>query len=66
MKDNGSFCGFYFMFGLDCIMKSMVTCIHLMDPGERWLMLLAQGRVLEVTRTLTMMSTGQQEKQVLS
>ena len=53
------------MFGRDYIMKNMETCIHSMDPEAHWLMLSAQVWVLEGTRTLTTMSTGQQEKQVL-
>ena len=66
MKENGFLCGFCFMFGLDYIMKNMVTSIHLTDPEAHWLMLLVPGWALEGTRTLMMPSTGQQEKQVLS
>lgn len=47
------------------IMKNMETCIHSMDPEAHWLTLSAQVWASEGTRTLTTMSTGQQEKQVL-
>lgn len=54
------------MFGLDYIVKNMVTCTHLTDPEARWLMLSLQGWALEGTRTLMTLSTGQQERQVLN
>lgn len=54
------------MFGLDYIMKNMVTCILSTDPEARWLMLSGQGWASEVTPTLTMTSTGQQERRVLN
>lgn len=66
MKENGFLCGFCFMFGLDYIMKNMVTCIHSTDPEARWLMLSVQDWVSGGTRTLMTMSTGLQEKQVLN
>lgn len=54
------------MFGLDYLLKHMVTFIHSTVPEARWLMPLVQGWVLEGTHTLMMMSAGQQEGQVLN
>lgn len=54
------------MFALDYVLKNTETCIRLTDPEARWLTPSVPGWASEGTRTLTTMSTGQPEIQVLN